>query len=179
MKIISKFELLFIGLWLGAACFFSFVVAPSAFSVIESRELAGGVVNRTLTILNFSGIVIGILLIISSFIPRGEEKKLWVWVQRSLLLIFAVACGVGQIIIGVYISYLRGLMDKPIDQLPLDSPLRVQFATWHQYSVWVLIAGMAAALIAFFVISRSRKTSNQNKKSDEIPDFELPDNLKM
>ena len=180
MKIISKFELLLVGLWLGAACFFCVAVAPSAFSVIESRELAGGVVNRTLTILNFSGIAIGVLLILISFISRGEAKSIWAWLQRLVLLIFTAACAVGQGIIGLYLNHLRSLMDGPIDTIPVDSPVRIQFAAWHQYSVWVLITGMIAALIAFFLISRSYSASAAPISTSEgIPDFELPDDLKM
>ncbi|NNE97836.1 MAG: DUF4149 domain-containing protein [Pyrinomonadaceae bacterium] len=179
MKIISKFELLLVGLWLGAATFFSLAVAPSAFSVIESRELAGGVVNKTLTILNFSGIAIGVLLILSSFISRGEARSVWVWLQRFMLLLMTAACAVGQGIIGLYLNHLRSLMDGPIDGIAADSPVRIQFATWHQYSVWVLITGIVAALIAFFILSRSYTESRPDPASGGVPDFELPDELKM
>jgi hypothetical protein len=48
MNLLSDIRILLLGLWLGAACFFSFAVAPSAFGVLPSRELAGLVVNRTL-----------------------------------------------------------------------------------------------------------------------------------
>jgi len=179
MKIISKIELLLVGLWLGAACFFCLAVAPSAFSVIESREIAGGVVNKTLTILNFSGIVIGALLILSSFISRGEAKAIWAWLQRLLLLVLTLSCAFGQGIIGLYLNHLRSLMGRPIDQIAADDPVRLQFAMWHQYSVWVLITGMIAALIAFFLISRSYSQTSTISTSGGIPDFELPDDLKM
>jgi hypothetical protein len=46
MNFIKDIRALLIALWLGAACFFSFAVAPSAFGVLPSRELAGSVVSR-------------------------------------------------------------------------------------------------------------------------------------
>ncbi|MCB1022739.1 MAG: DUF4149 domain-containing protein [Acidobacteria bacterium] len=179
MKFIAKFELLLITLWLGAACFFSFGVAPSAFGILPSRELAGGMVNRTLTIINFSGLVIAILLIISSFIPRGEARQIWAWIQRLLLLVIAGACGAGQLIIGFYLNQLRYMIGKPIDQLAANDPLKLQFDTWHQYSIWALMTGMIAAFLVFFVISRTKTDSGKSSKSDIIPDFEFPDELKM
>lgn len=181
MKIISKIELLLIALWLGAAVFFSLAVAPSVFAVLPSREWAGFVVNRTLTIINFSGIVISFILIALSFIPRGETKKIWTWLNRVLLLVVGLACGAGQLIIGVYLEMLRSSSQVPISDLPADNITKIQFDMWHQYSVWVLIAGMIAALLAFFIMSRSNSNSAaaKNKKDDIIPEFKFPDDLKM
>ncbi len=179
MKIVAKIELLLIALWLGAACFFSFGVAPSAFSVLPSSELAGGVVNRTLSIINFSGVIIGILVLLTSFIGSQGLNKIRLWTTRIMLAILVAACGAGQLIIGVYLNHLRALIGKPIDELAADDPMKLQFDTWHQYSVWVLVAAMITALIAFFVISRSSSGSVDLSTPDEIPDFELPDELKM
>lgn len=176
-KIVPKIELLLIGAWLGAACFFSFAVAPSAFSVLPSRELAGDIVNRTLMIVNVSGLIVGILLLLSSLVPRGDQKKAWIWVQRILLLVVAAGCAVGQFVIGFWLAYLRVQMKGPIDDLAANDPLRVQFNQLHQYSVWVLVAAMAAALLAFFVMSR--KTGGAGRKSAGAGGFELPDDLKF
>ena len=180
MKILSKIELLLIGLWLGAALFFSLAVAPSVFSVLESREMAGYVVNRTLTIVNFSGLAISLILLFMSFIPRGEATTIWAWLQRILLVFVALACGAGQLIIGFYLEQIRGYSDKPISELAADNPIKVQFDTWHQYSVWVLIAGMIAALLAFFIISRSYsgETTVKAKKDDPL-NLDLPPELKL
>jgi hypothetical protein len=52
VAIVNDIRLLLVGLWLGAAMFFSAVVAPSAFSVLRtvhlsnSGEIAGNIVNR-------------------------------------------------------------------------------------------------------------------------------------
>ncbi len=177
MKFVAKIELFLVALWLGAACFFSFGVAPNLFSILPSSEMAGAVVNRTLSIVNFSGLVIGLTLILTSLIPRNDAKRFWIWLQRFLVFVMGAACGAGQLIIGIYLEHLRGLIGRPIDELAADDPLRIQFNLWHQYSVWILITAMVAALLAFFIISRSSPGSVKSPKS--IPDFELPDELKM
>jgi hypothetical protein len=59
-------------------------------------------------------------------------------------------------VIGFWLSSLRNQMGRPIDEVAADDPLRIQFATLHEWSVWVLFAGMIAALIAFFVISNRK-----------------------
>ena len=175
-KVVPKIELLLLGAWLGAACFFSFGVAPSAFSVLPSRDLAGNIVNRTLMIINVAGLAIGVLLILTSFIPRDNAKKAWIWVQRVLLFILAAACGIGQFVIAFWMAFLRVQMKGPIDDLAANDPLRVQFNNLHQYSVWVLLTAMIASLLVFFVISHRPGSS---KKSSGAGGFELPDELKF
>lgn len=161
MKFFSDIRLLILAIWLGAAVFF-IGVAQSAFAVLEQRELAGAVVNRNLTILNFGGMAIAVLLILMSLVGSSKVSKFWLWVERFLLLILGAACAVGQFVIGFWLSSVRAQIGRPIDEVALDDPLRIQFNQLHEYSVWVLFAAMAAALIAFFIIA--------NRKFDKLTD---------
>lgn len=176
-RFLPRIELLLLGIWLGAACFFSFAMAPSAFAILPSNELAGNMVNRTLMIVNISGLAFGVILLLMSLVPRGEERKIWIWIQRTLLLIVTVACAVGQFVIAFWMAYLRVQMKGPIDDLAANDPLRMQFDYLHQYSVWVLLTAMIAALLAFFVIARG--PGKAAKKSSSAGGFELPDELKF
>lgn len=158
MKFLSDLRLLLTGPWLGAAVFF-IGVAQSSFAVLPSRELAGSVVNRTLLILNISGLVIGVVLLLTSFIVRHPVNRFLLWTERVLLVLVAAACAVGQFVIGLWLQFTRAQMGgRPIDELAADDPLRVQFNNLHQYSEWVLLAGMIAALLAFFLIANRRST---------------------
>ncbi len=176
MKFLSDFRLLLVGLWLGAACFFSFAVAPSAFSVLESREMAGSVVNRTLAIVNYSGLIIGVILLASSFISKETINRFWLWTERFLLLILTAACAVGQFVIALWLSVIRAQIGRPVDEVGLEEPLRVQFNIWHQYSVWVLVGAMIAALLTFFIISRK---SFNNSKEKVSKDFDFQNEFKI
>lgn len=155
MKFLSNIRLLLLSIWLGSAVFF-IGVAQSAFAVVPQRELAGAVVNRTLSILNFGGIAIAAILIVTSFIAAKNVNRISLWTERFMLLLVAIACSIGQFVIGLWLSMLRGQMGKPIDEVAADDPLRIQFNNLHEWSVWVLFGGMVAALIAFFIISNRK-----------------------
>jgi phosphotransferase system glucose/maltose/N-acetylglucosamine-specific IIC component len=76
------------------------------------------------------------------------------------------ACAVGQFVIGAWMGILRLQMGKPIEEVGADDPLKIQFNILHKYSVWVLLAGMVFALLAFFVISLKSDTNVTVEKKD-------------
>ena len=152
MNFLFKARLLLIALWLGAACFFSFAVASSAFAVLPSRELAVTIVSRTLAIVNYSGLIIGLILLASSFVKQSETRNFRLWTERILLVIFSTACAVGQFVIALWLSFVRSQIGRPIDEVAAEDPLRIRFNDLHEYSVWVLLTAMAAALVLFFFI---------------------------
>lgn len=153
MKFLSNIRVLLIGLWLGAAVFFSFAVAPSAFSVLPTRELAGAMVSRSLMIVNVSGLIVGLIALATSFVGAVGANRFALWTERILLLALTIACAVGQFVIALWLSFVKAQMGKPIDEIPVEDPLRIKFNNLHEYSVWVLVAAMIAALVAFFIIS--------------------------
>src|SRR5688572_20124780 len=116
MKFFSDIRLLILAIWLGAAVFF-IVVAQSAFAVMpEQRELAGAVVGRTLAGLNFGGMAMATVLILTSFVGAARVNRFWLWVERFLLLVVGVACAVGQFVIGIWLASIRAQMGRPIDE---------------------------------------------------------------
>lgn len=169
MKFFSDIRLLILGIWLGAAVFF-IGVAQTAFAVLPERELAGAIVNRNLAILNYGGIAIATILILSSLLATTRISKFWLWVERFLLLFLGAACAVGQFVIGFWLASVRAQIGRPIDEVAVDDPLRIQFNMLHEYSVWVLFAGMIAALIAFFIIS-NRKFGTAKADTANVYDF--------
>ena len=169
MKFFSDIRLLFLAIWLGASVFF-IGVAQTAFSVLQQRELAGAVVNKTLGILNYGGMAIAVLLIVTSLVASANVNKFWLWVERFLLLVIAASCAIGQFVIGFWLASIRAQIGRPIDEVALDDPLRIQFNTLHEYSVWVLFAAMVAALVTFFIIA-NRKFGLSTAKKDDIYDF--------
>lgn len=158
MKFLSNIRLLLVGLWLGAAVFFSFAVAPSAFIVLKdlqvarSAEIAGEIVSRNLMIINLGGLIIGLILLASSFLGAVNTNRFALWTERILLLILTAACAIGQFVIALWLRIVKTEMGKPIDEFAADDPLRLKFTNLHEYSVWILIAAMIAALLAFFLI---------------------------
>jgi len=159
MKFLSNIRLLLVGLWLGAAVFFSFAVAPSAFIVLRdlqiarATEIAGEIVSRNLMIINLGGLAIGLILLASSFIRAAGTNRFALWTERILILLMTAACAVGQFVIALWLRIVKTEMGKPVDEFAADDPLRIKFNNLHEYSVWILIAAMIAALLAFFLIA--------------------------
>ena len=159
MRFFSSIRLALLGVWLGASCFF-IVVAQSVFALVRAEtitsDMAGAVVNRTLAMLNYGGIGIGVLLIITSLIGTGALNRFWVWVERFLLLLLTGACAAGQFVISLWLMSVRAEMGRPLSEVAADDPLRIRFDQLHQYSTWVLLAAMAAALLAFLIIANRK-----------------------
>jgi len=169
MKFLSDIRLLVLAIWLGAAVFF-IGVAQAAFSVLPNAESAGAVVNRTLSILNYGGLGIAAFLILTSLVGSTNFNRFFLWAERFLLLAVGTACAIGQFVIGFWLASIRAQIGKPIEEVAVDDPLRIQFNMLHEYSVWVLFGGMVAALAAFFIISNRKVGSPKAGKAD-VYDF--------
>jgi len=162
--IITSIRLILVACWLGAALFFSVVVAPAAFGVLRSfalpnaGEIAGAIVNRSLGVVNVSGFVIGLIALLTGLLLRGSSSRgLWFVLQTTSLLILTVATAVGHWIIAARIHALRTGSQVRIDQLAANDPTKILFDSLHGYSVQALGLAMIAALVALLAITRSFK----------------------
>jgi hypothetical protein len=150
-------EVLLISVWLGSMIFFSFAVAPSAFAVLPTRELAGVMVTSVIGKVEVFGLVIGPLLILvyaASWGIRQSIKTIKV-VQILLVTVMIAAAGLSHFWISTRMVSLRGAMGGQIDDLPVTNPLRVQFNDLHHYSVALMGAAMIAGLAVLFLTVRS------------------------
>lgn len=167
MAILNDLRLLFLGLWLGAAVYFSSVVAPSVFSVLRAfqvpnvGEIAGTLVTRTLSVVNVGGFIISLLLLVSAFaLGKGLGKRSF-FLELASLIVVAVSTGAGHWVIAAKMRALRVAMVLPVDQVPIDDQRRVAFNQLHGYSVTALSIAMIAALISFLIIAyRTRLNAN-------------------
>ena len=145
-------------MWLGAAVLFSAVVAPTAFRVLRgfnlsnAGEIAGTIVTHTLSIVNVSGFVISLMVLVAVFAFARNYSRRQSIVQLILLAIIAIATATGEWIISDRMRALRVAMVVSIDQVPLTDPNRVAFAALHGYSVAALGIAIIAGLIAFFMV---------------------------
>jgi hypothetical protein len=148
-------RLTLIALWLGGAVFFSFVVAPTAFAILPTHELAGALVTRTIAVVNVGGFIVSLLLLATAFSGKREEtRRAAHLVEVASLIVVAVACGVGHWIVAARMVALRASMGRPIDAVAANDPLRAAFNSLHGYSVALMGAGILAGLIALLLIGR-------------------------
>ena len=159
-------SLLLLGLWLGAAIFFSAAVAPSVFAVLRGAELpnaatlAGSVVNRLLAIINKGGFEIGLLLLVASFFATRGQKPVRRIAEMLSLAIMAIMTAIGHWVVGARLAALRAAMQLPIDQIAATDARRIEFDSLHRYSVAMLGVAIVAAIIAF-VLMASRNGRSQ------------------
>jgi hypothetical protein len=159
MSTLNNIRLLLLASWLGAAIFFSAAVAPSAFRVLRAfnvpnaSEIAGTIVTRTLSVINTSGFIFGLLLLLIAFVLKEGYTRRAFLLQTALLLIVAITTAVGEWVIAAKMRGIRATLHTTIDQLPASDPSRVAFDALHGYSVTSLSIAIIAALVAFFVIA--------------------------
>lgn len=159
MSFLNVSRLVLLSLWLGAAVYFSAVVAPSAFSILRSfaltnsSEIAGTIVTRTLAVVNISGFVVAIFLLLTLFAAKGTKGRVPFLTETICGGVLLITTGVGHWVIASRMRALRAAMAIPIDQVPVSDARRVTFNSLHVYSVNALTLAMIAALVAIVIIA--------------------------
>lgn len=148
---------LLLGVWLGSMIFFSFAVAPSAFSVLPTREIAGAMVTSTIGKIEILGLIIGPLLLLiqaanwSSTSVSISIKAL----QAVLILLMVASAALSRFWISPAMVSLRAGMGGHIDDVPINDPMRAQFNDLHQYSVALMGSAIIAGVVVLFLLVRS------------------------
>jgi len=138
--------------WLGGIIFFAFVLAPTVFSVLPTRHLAGTVVNRALGSLHWIGIVCGVVFLASSMLyARSRTGSTNTLAARHILLCLMLALTlVSQIGISPKLAALRSSIGD-IDSVRVTDPARVQFNSLHAWSTriegGVLLLGLVVVYL--------------------------------
>jgi hypothetical protein len=141
-----------VGTWLGAMVFLSFVVAPTAFVILESRHQAGDLVAATLNILYLAGYILGPTFVFVSVATRPLARPL-LWGLRTILLILMSASTlISRELVGSKLLSLRQAMGTMIEKVPADDPIRLLFQQWHQISVLLMLFNIVAATVVLFLL---------------------------
>jgi Domain of unknown function (DUF4149) len=141
-----------LGTWVGSILFFSFVVAPSLFSALTSRDDAGAVVGLSLTGLHHLGVVAAILYLAAG-IGLAKSAR---WLARPaallviLMLLFTVT---SQHVVMRRMDLLRQQMGS-VEATPASSPLREEFDRLHGVSVKLEGGVLLAGIVALFLTAR-------------------------
>jgi hypothetical protein len=164
LRVINHLRIALLAAWLGVAIYFSTVVAPGAFGVLRSfslpnaGEIAGTIVTRTLYVVNLSGLLVSLFLLITAFVVKKYYGRALFILHNALLIIVAVSAVIGEWVIAAKMRGLRTAMHGQIDQVPLNDPNRIAFVALHGYSVAALSVAMIAALTVIILMILSRPT---------------------
>jgi hypothetical protein len=147
-------EIILAAAWLGAAIFFSAVVAQAAFAVLPSRTLAGALVGDVLPVLFFAGMALGLVIVLL----EGVWGRGW-GSSRSLTGLTTIAtCAVAQFIVGARIERARSAITGPLELLAPDDPRRIAFGRLHMISVAWLGAAIVTALVVLVLATRQMQS---------------------
>src|ERR1700674_4727768 len=126
-------RLLLLGLWLGAAVFFSAAVAPAVFGVLRgtqlanANEIAGMIVQRSLAVINRGGFEIALFLLVTGFFINRKEPRIIQFAEMISLTIIAIMTSLSHWVISARMLALKAAMRAPIDQIAVSDPRRAAF----------------------------------------------------
>jgi uncharacterized membrane protein len=156
MSALRFFMLLSLVVWLGGITFFAFVLAPTVFTVLPTRELAGTVVNRTLPILHWMGVVSGIVFLVASMtysaMTTGSAQALAP--RHILILLMLILTLVSMFVVSSRMMVLRAEMGV-IDTVPQDDPRRVEFNQLHHWSTRIEGSVYLIGLVVLYLTART------------------------
>jgi uncharacterized membrane protein len=152
MSILRFLMLLSLVVWLGGLIFFAFVLAPTVFSVLPTRHMAGSVVSASLSRLHGMGVISGMVFLASSMtyarLTTGAAHALAG--RHVLVCLMLILTLISQFGISPKMAALRASMGQ-IDSVAVSDPARVEFSALHAWSTrlegGVLLLGLLAAYL--------------------------------
>ena len=136
---------LLLGGWLGAWALFAFVIAPNAFRVLPSTQVAGQLVAPVLTALHLYGVAAGIALAALAWALTRTGVSLWLPLAMSAL------CFVSHFGVTAQIEAIRPLVFGPSG----TPDLAARFQRLHGISMGIYTTVGAAGLALVAIHARA------------------------
>lgn len=131
-------------IWIGGIIFFSFVVAPSVFSLVPSQAMAGNIVNHSLGALHYIGLACGTILLTATLLTQLRSVR----ALQSLIGLMLLCTALSQFGVMPQMHRIREAVGGAIEALPPKDAGRTAFDRLHQISVvlegFTLLAGVGA-----------------------------------
>jgi uncharacterized membrane protein len=153
MSFLRFLMLLALVVWLGGLIFLAFVEAPTAFSpgLLPTRHLAGSIVGRSLDLLHYMAIVSGIVFLTASMLYNrmtlGTARPLAA--RHVLIVLMLLLTVISQFAISPKMHAIRAEVGV-IDNMPPDSPQRLEFNRLHVWSEKFEEAVLLLGLVALY-----------------------------
>ena len=152
MTSILRFLLLFsLGTWVGAGLFLTLVVAPAAFRLLPTPDLAGALVGHALTRFHLLAIGAGLLFLISAAWLAANSPVAAGRIAVTLVVFMILLTVVSQFVVTPRMDALRTQMvaaHGSISATRREDPMRASFGKLHGVSasleLLTLLTGVAA-----------------------------------
>jgi hypothetical protein len=140
--------------WIGGIIFFS-VLAPTSFSVLPTRHLAGMLVGSMLSKLHWIGIGAGLIFLSSSlasfYFQTGTAHAFAI--RHLLICLMLVLTVVSQFSVLPKMTALRSAMGD-VDSVADKDPVRLEFNTLHAWSTRLEGGTLLLGLIVIYLTAR-------------------------
>ena len=116
-------------LWVGGLWAIGYLVAPTLFSSLSDRQLAGLVAGKLFALIGWVGIVCAVYLLLSLLVRLGAAafRRGFFW----LLLVMLALTAVSQFGLQPWLAQLKA---EALPREVMESVMRDRFATWHGIS---------------------------------------------
>jgi len=136
---------LFLGGWVGSWACFGMVVAPNAFRILPTTEIAGQLIGPVLGTLHLYGLVAGVALaLLAGALGRGRFLM-------AAPLVMAAMCAFSHFWVSREISAVRPLAFGPGGSVEMAT----RFGDLHRLSMGLFLAVSAATLLLVFLHARA------------------------
>ncbi len=153
ISVLRFIQVFALGTWVGSIIYLSFVVAPGAFGVLQSRDQAGLMVGYSLARLHYMGMVAAVLYVAAGLALAPSLKTFAQPAMLGVILMF-VLTGISQTRVTPRLAELRTEMVS-VDATPKDNPLRVEFDRLHHRSVRIEVLVLLTGVVALFLTLRN------------------------
>ena len=130
-------------LWVGGLWTIGYVVAPTIFSALADRQLAGMLAGKLFALIGWVGLVCAAYLLLSMlFRLGGRALRRWgFW----LLLVMLALTAASQFGLQPWLAQLKA---EALPREVMESVLRDRFATWHGISsILYLVQSLLGVLL--------------------------------
>ena len=140
----DKLAIIAITMWVGALWAIGYLAAPTLFSALADKSMAGMLAGKMFTLVAYIGMVCGTFLLIHRLASYGGGalKQGFFWaVLVMLLLVIGGQFGIQPI--------LEGLKEQALPKGVMESMFRDRFARWHGISsvVYLVQSLLGLALV--------------------------------
>jgi hypothetical protein len=146
-------ERLLLTLWVGSLCAIGYLAVPMAFATLPDVTVAGNYAGKLFAAVNYLGLAVGSVLVITKLIAQGKEAtKSWRFQVVTLMLMLTLA----------FIVYLQPEIAMVKAQMQDNVDLMERFSLLHTISenLYLFISLLGLAL----VLSTDKVESSNGQK---------------
>lgn len=137
-------QILLLGIWLGAMVFASFAVAPKAFALVGSRDVAARLVGSLLNIIYLGGIAAGLVCLVLEYLYAKTQHRGMLKIVALTLLLALAASLCTRFFLMNQIDLVRQSAVVSLETLAADDPTRLRFDLYHRWSVYLMAVKIVA-----------------------------------